>query len=70
MLIPITELEVLRLEKRYAKRSHKSAFKGNASYNDGEYKYNVQDSAGRRNLSKKASERNIKVREVGEPRRR
>lgn len=31
------ELEVLRLEKRYAKRTHRAAYRGSAVYRDGEY---------------------------------
>ncbi|KAL2056408.1 hypothetical protein ABVK25_003431 [Lepraria finkii] len=32
-----TQLEVIRLEKRYAKRTHRDAYKGNMKYKDGEY---------------------------------
>ena len=38
-LFIISGLEVFRLEKRYARRGHKDAYKGNACYNDGEYTY-------------------------------
>ena len=37
--LPLQELELYRLERRYARRSHRSTFQSNAMYVDGEYIY-------------------------------
>lgn len=41
------KLEVLRLEKRYAKRTHRAAYRGGAEYRDGEYVRNNNTNTGK-----------------------
>ena len=57
----------MRLEKRYAKRTHRSGYHNNAEYVDGEYivkPTTAPQIPNRKGLGKKVSEHNIKVRAV------
>lgn len=62
LLIQCPEFEVLRLEKRYARRTHKNAYKGNLSYDNGEYV--ARHEQGGRGPVAKSSKQNIKIRDV------